>query len=141
MATLAIEWNGGFSFTNAGDGPAITMAGGDPAVLSPMQTLAYALMGCMGMDVAYVLEKGRHQLAAMTVRFDGTRAETHPRRYTAIGLHFEVTTTATEAAVERALDLSRTKYCPVWHSLHADIALSTSFTMHPVDAAASDPEA
>jgi putative redox protein len=137
MASLSVEWNGGLSFTSAGDGPELAMASRDPAKLSPMQVLAYAVMGCMGMDVAHVLEKGRHQLAGMTVRFDGERDRTHPRRYTAIALHFDVTTTAAAPVVERAIDLSRTKYCPVWNSLRGDIALTTSYTIYPVDTADS----
>jgi putative redox protein len=140
MATLAIEWRGGLAFASVGDGPTCTRAGSNPAVLSPMQTLAYAVMGCMGMDVAHVLEKGRHQLAGMVVRFDGTRADAHPRRYTAISLHFDLTTTAVPAVVERAIELSRTKYCAVWHTLRPDIALTTTFAIHPVDAdVGSDP--
>jgi uncharacterized OsmC-like protein len=59
----------------------------------------------------------------------------HPRRYTAIALHFDVTTTAAAPVVERAIELSRAKYCPVWNSLRDDIALSTSYTIHPVDSA------
>jgi putative redox protein len=133
MATLSIEWTGGLSFASAGGGPALDMASDDPTKPSPMQVLAYAVMGCMGMDVAYVLEKGRHQLAAMTVHFDGSRADTHPRRYTSIVLHFDLTTTATAPVVERALELSRTKYCSVWNSIRADVALTTSYTIHPVD--------
>lgn len=109
------------------------MASGDPSKLSPMQILAHAVMGCMGMDVAYVLEKGRHQLAAMTVTFSGERADTHPRRYTAVSLHFDMTTTAAPAVVERAIELSRAKYCSVWHSLRSDLVLTTSYTIQPVD--------
>jgi len=136
MKPLSIEWTGGLSFVSTGEGPPIAMAGGDAGVVSPMQALAYAVMGCMGMDVTYVLEKGRHQLAGMTVRFEGERAETQPRRYTAISLHFDITTTATPAVVERAIELSRSKYCSVWHTVRPDVVLSTSFEVHPVDAGA-----
>lgn len=133
MAALAIRWTGDLSFVTSGDGPGIAMASGDPARLSPMQVLAHAVMGCMGMDVAHVLAKGRHHLGGMTVRFEGERAQTHPRRYTAISLHFDVTTTAPQETVERAIELSRTRYCAVWHTLRPDVTLETSFTMHSVD--------
>jgi putative redox protein len=140
MTALTIEWTGDLSFVTAGDGPRIAMASGDPAILSPMQVLAHAVMGCMGMDVAYVLGKGRYQLGGMTVRFQGERAQTHPRRYTAVSLHFDVKTSAAPEAVARAIELSRTKYCAVWHTLRPDVTLETSFTTQPVDpATASDP--
>jgi putative redox protein len=137
MTALAIEWTGDRSFVSTGDGPRIAMASGDPAKLSPMQVLAHAVMGCMGLDVAYVLEKGRHHLRGMTVRFEGERAETHPRRYTAVSLHFDVTTTAAPEVVARAIELSRTRYCAVWHTLRPDVVLQTSFTTHLVDPGAA----
>lgn len=135
MTSLAIQWTGGLSFESAEDGPSLTMASGDPSMPSPTQMLAYAVMGCMAMDVAHVLARGRHRLVDMKVRFEGERAESHPRRYTAIALHFDITTTAPLEAVERAIELSRTKYCPVANSLRSDIALTTSLALHPADTA------
>jgi putative redox protein len=132
MRALTIEWTGDLSFVSTGDGPRLAMASGDPAMLSPMQVLAHAVMGCMGMDVAHVLGKGRHLLQGMTVRFEGERAQTHPRRYTAVRLHFDVKTSAAPEAVARAIELSRTQYCAVWHTLRPDVTLETSFTTHPV---------
>lgn len=38
---------------------------------------------------------------------------------------------STAAAVERAIALSRDRYCSVWHSLRQDIELSTSFDITP----------
>ena len=133
MVTLTAEWTGGLSFESTGNGPSLVMASGDPARLSPMQVLAYAVIGCMGMDVVHVLEKGRHQLAGLLVRFDGERAAAPPRHFTAITLHFDLTTSAPPAVVARAIELSRTKYCSVWHTLRPDVRLETSFDIRPVD--------
>jgi putative redox protein len=140
MTPLAIEWTGGLAFSSSGDGPSIALASGDRAVPSPTQALAYAVMGCMGMDVVYVLEKGRHQLGGMTVRFEGTVAPEHPRRFTSMTLHFDLVTTAAAGVVERAIDLSRTKYCSVWHTIRPDVTLATSFTIRPVEQA-TEPDA
>jgi putative redox protein len=133
MKSLAIQWTGGLSFESADDGPPLTIASGDPSTPSPMQLLIYGVMGCMAMDVAHVLARGRHQLGDMKVRFNGERAESHPRRLTAIALHFDVTTSAPREAVERAIELSRTKYCPAANSLRTDIAFTTSLTLHAAD--------
>lgn len=137
MAALTIEWTGGLSFVSGGDGPRIAMASGDPEKLSPMQVLAHAVMGCMGMDVAHVLRKARCHIQAMTVRFEGQRAQTHPRHYTAVSLHFDVTTSASPEIVARAIELSRTRYCAVWFTLRPDIVLETSFVTRPVDPASA----
>jgi putative redox protein len=43
-----------------------------------------------------------------------------------VTLHFEVTGDVPPERVERAIALSREKYCSVWHSLREDIALTVS---------------
>ena len=46
-------------------------------------------------------------------------------------LHFVLTGSVPTHAVERAIQLSRDKYCSVWHSLRQDIDLVTSFEVAP----------
>jgi putative redox protein len=133
---LTLQWNGGLSFNSPEGAPAISLAGSQPGVVSPTQALAYAVMGCMGMDIVYALEKGRHQLAGMTVRFDGERAPAAPRRFVSMTLHFEFVTTAAPEAVERAIERSRDKYCSVWHTIRPDVVFTTTFTITPVDVSA-----
>jgi putative redox protein len=98
---------------------------------SPMQSLALGLAGCMGADVVTILQKGRHRVVALRITLRATRAETPPRRLIGVALSFEVTGNVPVAAVERALALSRSTYCSVWHSLRQDIELTTSFEIHP----------
>ena len=83
-------------------------------------------MGCMAMDVAHILEKGRHEFKALTVTFEGERAQEPPRRYTAIHLTFQVTTNAGQDVVERAIELSHTKYCSVSNTLRPDLDFKTT---------------
>jgi len=90
-----------------------------------------ALAGCMAIDVADIVLKGRHRLTALEARITGERAEEPPRRFTHFTLHFVVTGEVPAHAVERAIQLSRDKYCSVWHSLRTDIALDTSFEVLP----------
>jgi putative redox protein len=93
---------------------------------SPMQALAFAFAGCMAMDVVYMLRKGRHDLRACRAVLSGERAQTNPHRFVAFELRFIVTGNVPADAVERAIQLSREKYCSVWHSLREDIALTVS---------------
>jgi uncharacterized OsmC-like protein len=44
-----------------------------------------------------------------------------------VTLRFRIEGAVPEAAVERAIALSRDKYCSVWHSLRQDITLTTAF--------------
>ena len=126
---LSLDWNGGMKFSSGPGEPAIRLDSGDPAVTSPTQALAYGVMGCMAIDVVHILQKGRHDLKALKVHFDGDRAEEPPRRYTAMRLRFDITGDVPGQAVERAIALSCKKYCSVSNSLRRDIALSTTFTI------------
>jgi putative redox protein len=96
---------------------------------SPMQALAFGLAGCMAMDVVHILKKGRHSLRGLRVDLTGSRAEEEPRRFTAIALHFTITGDMPSEAVQRAVDLSREKYCSVWHSLRQDIQFTVTFAV------------
>lgn len=98
---------------------------------SPMQALAFALAGCMAMDVVYVLRKGRHDLRGLRADLTGTRAQEEPRRFTAIKLHYSITGVVPEARIKRAIQLSREKYCSVWHSMRQDIELSVTYKVTP----------
>lgn len=139
MTTVTLAWTGGLSFENAPGSPDIRLHSSTPGVPSPPEALAYAVMACMGMDIVHVITKGRHRLEGMTVRFEGERAAEPPRRYVSMAMVFEVTTSAEPRVVERAIMLSREKYCSVLHTLRPDIDLSTTFTivpLPPVDPAA-----
>jgi putative redox protein len=65
------------------------------------------------------------------VTFTGTRAESPPRRLLTVSLRFHLEGAVPPDAVERAIALSREKYCSVWHSFRQDIELTTSFDVRP----------
>ncbi len=128
--SLTLTWQGDLKFASDPPDAAIALHSSTPGVVSPMQALGYAVMACMAMDVVHILQKGRHDLRALSVRFEGTRAPEHPRRYTSIHLHFEMTGDVPDAAVERAIELSRTTYCSVSNSLREDIEWKITFDTH-----------
>jgi uncharacterized OsmC-like protein len=51
-----------------------------------------------------------------------------------MAVHFELTGDVEPHVVERAIELSRTKYCSVWNTIRPDVALTTSFTIHRIGA-------
>lgn len=129
VSPLSLDWHGEFTFSAPAGFPPIRLDSGDPNVPSPMQALAYGVMGCMAMDVVLILQKGRHDLKALSVHFKGDRSETQPRRYTRIHLRFEVTGDIPETAVDRAIAMSHQTYCSVSNSLRTDLDFTTSFKM------------
>ena len=86
-----------------------------------------ALAGCMEMDLIHILQKGRHDLRGLRARLIGHRAPEDPRRFTEVALHFTISGPVPAPAVQRAIDLSREKYCSVWSSMRQDMKFDVTF--------------
>jgi putative redox protein len=129
VATL--DWSGDLRFDARSGTSAVVVDGDSKAGPSPMQYVAFGLAGCMAADVVDIIRKGRHPLNALRVTLAGQRAEDPPRRFVRIALRFQVEGAVPAEAVERAIALSREKYCSVWHSLRQDIELTTAFDIRP----------
>lgn len=128
---VELVWEHDLVFSGQSGDTAMTLDSASIAGPSPMQALAFGLAGCMAMDVVHVLKKGRHDLRGLRADLRGARADQEPRRFTAITLHYAVTGNVPRDAVERAIQLSRDKYCSVWHSLRQDIDLTVTFDITP----------
>ena len=128
--SLSLDWQGDLRFSNSAGSPAIQLDSSDPAVPSPPQAFAYATMACMAMDVVHVVQKSRKVLKTMTVKFEGERAHDQPKRFVSMWLDFQITGDVEDKVVQRAIELSRTKYCSVWNTIRPDVELKTTFTVH-----------
>ena len=116
-------------FKPARGGESLKIDSDSAAGPSPMQLVAMGLAGCMAIDLLHILKKGRHDVRGLRAELRGKRADEEPRRFTDITLLFEITGNVLPEHVERAIKLSRDKYCSVWHSLRQDIDLHTTFTI------------
>ena len=118
-----LDWKGELRLdADAGDGRRFTIDGNSREGPSPMEALLISLAGCMAIDLAVILNKGRAGLSALSAEIEGTRAESEPRRFTSIRLHYVVKAgSLRDGQVERAIQLSRGKYCSVWNSMRPDI--------------------
>ncbi len=126
---VELVWEHDLVLSGHAGGVGMTLDSASEAGPSPMQTLAFALAGCMAMDVVHVVKKGRYNLRGLRADLSGTRAPTEPKRFTAISLHFAVTGDVPDDKVARAIELSREKYCSVWHSMREDIELDVTYTV------------
>jgi putative redox protein len=127
--TVVLTWEGGLRFSAEAAHTVVLIDGEADAGPSPMQMLALALAGCMGIDVASILVKGRHPLQGLRCTLSGRRADSQPARFTGFAIQYAITGNIPQEAVERAIQLSREKYCSVWHSMRQDIALDVSFSV------------
>lgn len=132
-STVAAEliWTQELAFGATSGSNALVVDGDSSAGASPVQLLVIGLAACMAIDVVDILRKGRHPFSAFRVSLTAERATTVPRRVLSVSLVFHVHGPVPEAAVERAIQLSRDRYCSVWHSLREDIALASTYEILP----------
>ena len=102
--------------------------GGQNLAPRPMETLLAGAGGCTAYDVVLILKRGRHDVRGCTVKLDAERAETDPKVFTRINMHFTVTGKGVPpAAVERAIAMSHDKYCSASVMLAKTAEITTSF--------------
>ena len=120
-------WAGDLRFDATSAGHRVVIDSDGDRGPSPMQTLAMSLAGCRAIDVIDILKKGRHEVRTLRVTFTGARAADPPRKFEEITLHFTIGGEVPTHAIDRALALSREKYCSVWHSMRQSIAMTTTY--------------
>jgi putative redox protein len=129
-----LEWIGQLAFTARSGAHEWVLDGDNNAGPSPVVELGSALAGCLATDIVHILKRGRFEVRSCHVRLTGHRAQAEPRRFVAVDAAFTLDTNAPREQVDRAMALSRDKYCSVWHSLRQDIELTIS-----IRTAGSDP--
>jgi putative redox protein len=114
-----VTWSDRLTFEGTADSGYSILLGASPAVggdddgIRPMELIALGLAGCTGMDVISILLKKRQDVTAFEVRVHAERAEEHPKVFTSVNIEYLITGRDIDpAAVERAIELSETKYCP-----------------------------
>jgi putative redox protein len=110
-----IAWTGeDLNFTGTLDSgyPVIMKNTADDEGASPMALFLGAVAGCTAMDVLAIVQKKRQEVVRMEVEIVGQRADTHPRVYTEVDITYILYGRDIDPeAVERAIELSQTKYC------------------------------
>ncbi|PLX25194.1 MAG: osmotically inducible protein OsmC [Ignavibacteria bacterium] len=94
------------------DGP--EKFGGSDAGVRPKELLLLSLAGCTGSDVASILAKKRVALDNLEMNISAEESEEHPIVFTSMHIEYVFYGEGIEAKdVERAIELSQTKYCGV----------------------------
>jgi putative redox protein len=131
-----IHWvpGSGMGFVaETGSGHLLTMdgapdGGGRNLAPRPMETLLAGAGACTAYDVVLILKRGRHDVSACEVKVQADRAETDPKVFTRINLHFTVRgRNLADAVVSRAIALSHEKYCSATIMLAKTAEIGTSF--------------
>lgn len=114
--------------TPSGHAQTIEGKGDRHAAPSPMEMLLVSVAACTAVDVISILKKKRQDVTDYLVEITGSRAEEHPRKYTAFHVHHIVHGRSVSAeAVERSIELSDTKYCSVAATVRPTAEITTSY--------------
>ncbi len=104
--------------------------GGQNLAPRPMETVLAGTGGCTAYDVVLILKRGRHDVRGCSVKLSAERAETDPKVFVKVHMHFHVTGKGIPpAAVERAIAMSHEKYCSASIMLGKTATITTSFEL------------
>ncbi|MEY4645077.1 MAG: hypothetical protein RLZZ596_1908 [Pseudomonadota bacterium] len=104
--------------------------GGQNLAPRPMETVLAGTGGCTAYDVLLILKRGRHDVRGCSIKLTSERAETEPKVFTKIHMHFTITGKGIPAtAVERAIALSHDKYCSASIMLGKTAEITSSFDL------------
>ena len=108
------------------DGP--ESLGGFSAGMRPMEMVLLGLGGCTAMDVLSIMRKKRVPFRDFEIKMKADRADDHPKVFTKIEIIFIVYgQNINERDVERAIELSETKYCSASAMLSKTAEIVTRF--------------
>ena len=98
--------------------------GGKNKGLTPMQLLAGSLAGCMSIDVISILNKQKIEPNYFAIEIQATKKEGQPSPFENIKLIFIVNKEVPHDKLEKAIILSKEKYCSVYFSLNEEIEIN-----------------
>ena len=128
-----VRWIEGLQFVGEADsGHAVVLDAASEerprsTAAGPMEFVLIGLATCSAMDIVGILSKRRKELKRFEVVVHANRAAEYPRIFTDIELEFVVAGDFTPAEVERAIELSQTKYCSVAAMLRPTVKITTTY--------------
>lgn len=131
----------------SGSGHAIVLdaspeVGGRNLGARPMEVVLMGTGACSAIDVVHILRKARQDIAGCVVELDAERATEDPKVFTRIHFHFVVTGRGLSAAqVERAIRLSKEKYCSATAMLAKTAQVTSDYEIRDSAATPSTPSA
>ncbi|MCE5264345.1 MAG: OsmC family protein [Deltaproteobacteria bacterium] len=104
----------------------------------PTEALLMSLGGCMAIDIVSILKKMRMEIHHFRMELTGTRNPDPPQYFQAVEIVFHLAgANLDDRKVDRAVALSRDKYCSVYNSLRPDLRLNVRYTLEEAEPAAT----
>ena len=125
----SVKWVEGDTFiglSNSGHN-VVFDTGSESAAPSPMEMVLMSVGCCSSVDVVSILQKSKQDVSNVEVKLSAERAQTAPKVFTKINLHFVVTgRDVSEKHLARAVSLSAEKYCSVALMLDKTVEITHS---------------
>lgn len=126
-----VRWLDNASFVaETGSGHALVLdgppdIGGRNIGPRPMEMMLLGVGSCSSVDVIHILKRARQNVVDCDCKVTAQRADTDPKVFTEIHLHFTVSGHELKAKqVERAVKLSAEKYCSASLMLQATVKIT-----------------
>jgi len=104
--------------------------GGSRAASSPKELVLIGLGGCTANDVVNILKKKRVKLDGFEMNLTAEESNEHPKVFTKINIEYVFYGNDIAVKdVERAIELSTTKYCSISKMLEKSVELTHSYSI------------
>ena len=116
MQTASVKWLGDQKFaatSPSGHAVAFDSDRESNKAPGPMEMVLMALGACTATDVVIILEKKRQKLESLEIICSGERAAEPPTVWVKLDVLFRIRGSVDEGAVQRAIELTKEKYCSV----------------------------
>lgn len=139
LLKLSTKWQGDFVFEASGQGGHVLKMDAHKGVgheqgMLPMQALLGSLAGCVGMDVIMILRSKMDKVRSIEIVTEGEKRKAPPKEFLAVTVTFLVEGDIEEDKVLHAIQVSGEKYCPVAHSLNAEVRYKLVLNGQPAGA-------
>jgi len=104
--------------------------GGSRAASSPKELVLIGLGGCTANDVVNILKKKRVKLDGFEMNLTAEESNEHPKVFTKINIEYVFYGNDIAVKdVERAIELSTTKYCSISKMIEKSVELTHSYSI------------
>ena len=96
----------------------------------PTEALLLSLAGCLGIDIMMILQKMRVLITGFKMEIEGERNSTPPQYYKTVEMILHINGKNLDSQkVDRAVSLSKNKYCSVFNSLRSDMVVNVRYEL------------
>lgn len=103
--------------------------GGVSAGARPMELILMGLGSCTAIDLIQILKKQKQVITDFRISIDADRVEETPSVFKSISLCFRVTGSVDETKLQKAISLSKDKYCSVSAMLHNAVEINYTYEL------------